>query len=325
MAFEYQESVLIKVRVARKTEAATDVCAFELASLDGHALPGFTAGAHIDVHLANGLIRQYSLCNDPSETHRYRIGVLREVQSRGGSVAMHALAEGDELLISEPRNHFALVDSAQRTLLLAGGIGITPLLAMARALSAQSASFELHYCVREPARAAFREEIETSALGANAHLYYDSAPIDARANLSAIVGVPESGRHLYVCGPAGFIEAVLSIARGLGWPETHLHKEYFAAATPPVSEGGAFRVKLASTGQIVEVGEHQSVIESLEAAGVIVPTSCEQGVCGTCLTRVLAGEPDHRDMYLTDEERAANDQFLPCCSRSKTSELVLDL
>ena len=316
---------MIKVRVVRKIAAATDICAFELAAVDGSALPAFAAGAHIDVQIADGVVRQYSLCNDPRETHRYVIGVLREPQSRGGSVAMHALDEGAELMISEPRNHFPLVHDASRTLLLAGGIGITPLLCMAETLAASGAAFELHYCTREAARAAFRERIEAAHLAADSRLYFDDAPAEARANLAAIIGAPDGGKHLYVCGPAGFIDAVLTTARGLGWAESHLHKEYFAAATPPVIDGGAFRVKLASSGRIVEVGEHQTVVESLAAAGVTIPTSCEQGVCGTCLTRVLSGQPEHRDMYLTDEEREANDQFLPCCSRSKSAELVLDL
>ena len=316
---------MIQVKVVRKITAATDICAFELASADGAALPGFTAGAHIDVHLADGLVRQYSLSNDPRETHRYVIGVLKEPQSRGGSIAMHALAEGDTLFVSEPRNHFPLTPGATSTLLLAGGIGITPLLSMAQTLAAAGAAFELHYCTREPARAAFRERIEAADLAASARVYFDSASPEERADLAAIIGAPDAGRHVYVCGPAGFIDAVLGTARNLGWPETHLHKEYFAAATPPVIDGGVFTVKIASTGQCVEIGEHQSVVESLAAAGITIPTSCEQGVCGTCLTRVLAGQPEHRDMYLTDEERDANDQFLPCCSRSKSAELVLDL
>ncbi|RKP44216.1 PDR/VanB family oxidoreductase [Pararobbsia silviterrae] len=319
------EGRLIEVRVARKSLVATDIAALELVPVDGAALPAFTAGAHIDVHLPGGLVRQYSLCNDPKETHRYVIGVLKEPASRGGSVAVHALGEGDRLTIAEPRNHFALVQGADVSLLLAGGIGITPLLGMAEQLAADAQRFELHYCVREPARAAFRERIEDGPLAAHARLYFDSAPAEARADLRAIIGTPETARHLYVCGPAGFIDAVLSTARALGWAESHLHKEYFAAATPPALDGGAFRVKLASTGQIVEVGAHQTVVESLAAAGVVVPTSCEQGVCGTCLTRVIAGRPDHRDMYLTDEEREANDQFLPCCSRACTPELVIDL
>lgn len=315
----------INVIVARKLHAATDICVFELVTHDGNALPAFTAGAHIDVQIGDGTTRQYSLCNDPRETHRYVIGVLREPQSRGGSIAMHALETGDGLRISAPRNHFALVPDARDSVLLAGGIGITPLLSMAESLHGRSQRFELHYCTREPARAAFREQIEGSSLGPHVRLYFDSDPEDRRANLPAIIGLPNAGRHLYVCGPAGFIDAVLSAARALEWPESHVHKEYFAAATPPQIDGGAFRIRLASTGQVVEVGEHESVVESLAAAGVTIPTSCEQGVCGTCLTRVLSGQPDHRDVYLTDEERAANDQFLPCCSRSRTAELVLDL
>jgi len=314
----------MKLSLINKTEAAADICLFELAAPDGAALPAFSAGAHVDVHLPGGLVRQYSLCNRPGETHRYCLGVLREAASRGGSSAMHALETGALLEVAAPRNLFPLVPDARHSVLLAGGIGITPILAMAEQLRSGGASFELHYCTRSPARTPFRELLAEPGLREHTRVYHDDAPAAQRADLGAIVGTPDDGKHLYVCGPAGFIEAVLSQARAAGWREANLHREYFAAP-PAEAAGGAFQVKLASSGQLVEVGAEQTVVQALAAHGVEVPTSCEQGICGTCLTRVLEGEPDHQDQYLTDEERAANDQFLPCCSRARTPLLVLDL
>lgn len=315
----------MQVRIIHKYDVATDICAFELARPDGSALPAFAAGAHIDVHVGDGLVRQYSLCNRPGELHRYVIAVLREVQSRGGSIAMHALAEGSLLEISEPKNHFPLVEAATHSLLLAGGIGATPILSMAEQLAGSGSSFEMHYCTRDPERAAFRERLTEARFADRVHLYFDSAPADERVNLRALLATPETGKHLYVCGPAGFIGAVLDAAVAAGWDERNLHREYFAAAAQPEAASSDFRVELASSGQVIDVKDSQTVIAALLAAGIDVPTSCEQGVCGTCLTRVLSGEPDHRDVYLTDEERAANDCFLPCCSRSKSPVLVLDL
>jgi len=315
----------MQVRIIRKVDVAADICAFELARPDSSALPAFAAGAHIDVHVGEGLVRQYSLCNLPGDTHRYVIGVLREARSRGGSMAMHALAEGSLLEISEPKNHFPLAEGATHSLLLAGGIGVTPILSMAEHLAASGASFEMHYCTRDTSRAAFRDRLADARFAGRVHLYFDSAPAEERVNLRALLAAPEPGKHLYVCGPAGFIGAVLDTAVAAGWDERNLHREYFAAASQPEAVSDDFQVKLAGSGQVIDVKSGQTVIAALTAAGVDVPTSCEQGVCGTCLTRVLAGEPDHRDVYLTDDERATNDCFLPCCSRSKSPMLVLDL
>lgn len=316
----------MKVRLANKRDVATDICEFELASVDGSALPAFTAGAHIDVHVANGLVRQYSLCNPPGETHRYCVGVLRDPVSRGGSVGMHALAPGAELEISAPRNHFPLADDAQHSILLAGGIGVTPILCMAESLAARNASFEVHYCTREPARTAFRDRFSREGLASRTHFYFDSE--GARADLDAILAQPSGGKHLYVCGPAGFIEAVLARAEAKQWPEGNVHREYFAAPVQADANGEGdrpFQVKLHSSGRVIDVKAGETIVAALAAQGVEVQMSCEQGVCGTCLTRVIDGIPDHRDVYLTDEERAANDQMLPCCSRSKSAMLVLDL
>ncbi|MCU0927922.1 MAG: PDR/VanB family oxidoreductase [Burkholderiaceae bacterium] len=316
----------LQVRVARKVVEALDICSFELVAADGRPLPPFSAGSHVDVQLPNGLTRQYSLANDPTESHRYLIAVLRDAASRGGSAAMHdAVHEGDLLTISAPKNHFPLAHDASRHLLLAGGIGVTPILCMAERLATIGAAFEMHYCTRSRARTAFHGRIHASAFAERVHFHFDDGEAAQRLDPSALLAAPQAGTHLYVCGPKGFIDAVLGTARACGWPEAALHVEYFSADVAPHDGDAPFEVQLASTGRVVVVPRERSVVQALADAGVEVPTSCEQGVCGTCLTRVLAGVPDHRDVYLTPEEQAANDQFTPCCSRAKTPRLVLDL
>ena len=313
------------VRVARKTREAEGICSYELVRADGAPLPSFTAGAHVDVHLPNGLVRQYSLCNAPGEAHRYQIAVLRDAASRGGSQAMHDDVDaGSVLTISAPKNHFPLVDAA-RSLLLAGGIGVTPILAMAETLADNGAAFEMHYCARAPERAAFVERLGAARFAGRVHLHYDSGTEDQRLDLAALLAAPASGAHLYVCGPQGFIDHVLDSARAYGWPTAQLHVEYFGAAAVDTGADQPFDVQLASSGKVVTIPAGRTVLKVLAEQGVEIPYSCEEGVCGTCLTRVLAGVPDHRDLYLTDEERAANDQFAPCCSRARTPLLVLDL
>jgi vanillate O-demethylase ferredoxin subunit len=315
------------VRVARKSEEATDICSLELVSKEGSPLPGFSAGSHVDVHLPGGVVRQYSLCNDPAETHRYLIAVLRDPASRGGSVAVHdAVKEGDELLISAPKNHFALAHEAKRSLLLAGGIGVTPILCMAERLAVMGAEFEMHYATRSRDRTAFVDRIQGSAFAGKVQLHFDDGPPEQRLDLAALLGTPQPGTHLYVCGPKGFMDAVLGTARGAGWGEAQLHWEFFAGGdATPHADDGSFEVQLASSGRVITIAPDKTVTQALAEAGVEILVSCEQGVCGTCLTRVLEGTPDHRDVYLTPEEQAANDQFTPCCSRAKSGRLVLDL
>ena len=321
----------LQVRVVRKAAEAQDIVTLELVAADGKALPPFSAGSHIDVHLpglAGGpsLMRQYSLCNDPQETHRYLIGVLRDPASRGGSQAVHErVQEGDLLTISAPRNHFELAHAAQRSLLLAGGIGVTPLLCMAERLAMTGANFRMHYATRSPVRTAFRGRIAGSSFANRVQFHFDDGDAAQKLNLPQLLAAPEPGTHLYVCGPRGFMDAVLNTARAQGWPEAQLHCEFFSAEVAKSDSDTGFEVRLASTGRIIRVPKDQTVTQALAAAGVEIMVSCEQGVCGTCLTRVLEGVPDHKDSYLTPEEQAANDQFTPCCSRSKTPQLVLDL
>jgi len=317
---------LLSVRVARKSIEAEDICSLELVSADGTPLPAFAAGSHIDVQLPGGPTRQYSLCNDPAETHRYLIAVLRDARSRGGSAAVHERVKvGDTLVISAPKNHFALAHDASSHLLLAGGIGVTPLLCMAERLAHAGADFEMHYCTRSPARTAFRQRIAAAPFASRVAFHFDDGEAAQKLDIAALLAAPRAGRHLYVCGPKGFMDAVLGSARAQGWPQAQIHYEFFGADAAPAAGDGGFEVMLASSGRVIKVAPDRSVVQALAEAGVSVATSCEQGVCGTCLTRVIEGEPDHRDLYLTPQEQAANDQFLPCCSRAKSARLVLDL
>jgi vanillate O-demethylase ferredoxin subunit len=313
------------VRIARKSVEALDICSFELFDPEGRNLPPFSAGSHVDVHVGNGMVRQYSLCNDPTEAHRYLIAVLRDANSRGGSAAMHALDAGQVVRISDPKNHFPLVHEARHSVLLAGGIGITPILCMAERLANIGTSFELHYCTRSKERTAFAARIRGSAFADRVHFHHDDGPEAQKLDAREVLGHPQLDVHAYVCGPTGFMDWVLGTARAAGWPEERVHREYFAAAPIDTSHDGSFEVQLASTGAVIRVAPQKTVAKALAEAGVEVQTLCEEGVCGTCVTRVLEGVPDHRDMYLTPHEHAKGDQFTPCCSRAKSARLVLDL
>lgn len=314
----------IQVRVRARRQEARDICALELEPVAGD-LPARTAGAHVDVFLPNGLVRQYSLHNDPAEAGHYGIAVLREAASRGGSACVHEdVREGDVLFIGVPRNHFPLQEDAPHSVLVAGGIGVTPIIAMADRLARLGAAFRFIYCARTRERAAFRDRLAQSSYAERVHFHYSEEtgrPFDFVEGLRAM----EPGTHLYVCGPLGFIDAVLGAARTLGWPEDRLHWEFFANAGVKAGEQQAFELELVNTGRTLTVAAGQSALEVLQAAGVDIPSSCEQGVCGTCLTPVLGGTPDHRDQFLTPQERSANDCFLPCCSRSLTPRLQVAL
>ncbi|NVZ24603.1 oxidoreductase [Pseudomonas gingeri] len=317
---------MFEVIVVEKRQEAEGVCSFELRREDGQPLPGFTAGAHIDVGVSAGITRQYSLCNSPLERDRYLIGVLHEPMSRGGSRGMHeGIGVGDRLSISAPRNHFPLTAGARKSVLLGGGIGITPMLAMAFQLAHLEAEFELHYCVREPRRAAFLQQIAASAFARSVHLHFDSGERDQWLDVNQVLAAPQADTHLYVCGPKGFMDHVINTAHRLGWPTEQIHREYFAAPVVAHAVDQAFEVELAESGLVLQVPADKSVLEVLCASGIELPASCRQGVCGACMTAVIDGVPDHRDVFMSDKEHALNDQFTPCCSRSKTPRLVLAL
>jgi vanillate monooxygenase ferredoxin subunit len=313
------------VEVRSRKHEADGICSLELVRPHDEPLPAFEPGAHVDVHLGPALVRQYSLCGDPADVHRWRIAVLREPASRGGSAAVHErLHPGAMLQVNAPRNHFPLVD-APRSVLIAGGIGVTPILAMAQALHAGGREFRMHYCARSASRMAFREEIEASPYGGAVRFHVSDGPAGQKFDPERDIGRPDAGTHLYVCGPAGFMDRVLDAARELGWPQAQLHRELFGGSVVATEQDAPFELRLARSGGTCQVPPDRTALQVLQEHGVEIPFSCESGVCGTCVTRVLEGVPDHRDSYLTDAERAANDQFTPCCSRARTPSLVLDL
>lgn len=313
------------VRVKTIRQEAIDIKSFLLVSADATPLPPFTPGAHIDAHV-EGVVRQYSLCNGPDDSEGYLIAVKREADSRGGSRAMHELKEGDELIIGGPRNNFPIDPSARHHVLLAGGIGITPLLSMARHLKAAGASFELHYFTRTEQHTAFRPLLAGADFNEHVMLHCALAPEGLRTYLMDFLSRRSDGAHLYLCGPRPFMELVETIAAANHWAPQSVHLEYFAAH-PAMLAGpqDEFTVRLARSGAIYTVPAGVPITEVLISNGCAIETSCEQGVCGTCLTGVIEGIPDHRDVYLTDKEKNAGDKMLPCVSRAKTPLLVLDL
>jgi vanillate monooxygenase ferredoxin subunit len=315
----------IDVVVAARHEATSRIVVLDLARPDGVGLPPYAAGAHVDVQLglSPGLIRQYSLCGPPGDRSRYRLAVLAETESRGGSQAMHALKTGDRLQISEPRNRFGVSADARRHILVAGGIGVTPLLAMLMELESDGAEYELHYCSRTRADAAFLDDLERHP---RASLHFDDGPDQQRFQVLRDLRQPDAGTVIYVCGPDGFMDFVIHEATEAGWSLDAIHKERFAPteASNIESESSDFTIRLASNGAEYEVGENESVLDVLLENGVDAPHSCQQGICGECIVRVLAGEADHRDDVLTDRERA-DGLFTTCSSRALSPILELDL
>jgi ferredoxin-NADP reductase len=313
----------LRTTVARKWRAGEGIAGFELAPLQGE-LTTFQPGAHIDVHLPNGLVRQYSLVNGPGELQHYVIGVKREPESRGGSACLHdTVREGDVLAISEPRNNFPLRRDAFHTTLIAGGIGITPLLAMAQALHVNRLDFALHYFAQSEDHLAFGDRLETVGDHLTPHLGLDADR--TRAELATILAATAGdGHHIYVCGPAPMLDATREIAADLGWPDEAVHFEYFTN-TNEIDTSSSFDIELARSALTLTVPAGISIVEVLREHGVQMPTSCEQGACGTCVATVLGGEPDHQDVYLNGTERKAGDRIMTCVSRSRSDRLILDL
>lgn len=311
-----------RVRVKRKWQAGADVTGLELAALSGH-LPTFQPGAHIDLHLPNGLVRQYSITNGPGELLSYTIAVKREPDSRGGSQAItDTLRVGDVLAVSEPRNNFPLRRDATRTVLIAGGIGVTPLLSMARTLKRSNLPFEFHVFARSREHVPLADELE--ALGENVTIHLGRGPAETTADVTNLLGAPARAQHLYVCGPGPMLETVRSLATALGWPDEAVHFEYFKNVHE-IDMSTSFAVELARSALSLTVPAGKSILDVMRENGVEAPSSCEQGACGTCLTRVLEGVPDHQDVYLNHTERHSNAAMLTCVSRAKSGRLVLDI
>jgi ferredoxin-NADP reductase/nitrite reductase/ring-hydroxylating ferredoxin subunit len=316
-------ALTLRAVVKRKWQTATGITAFELAGLDGKHLPTFQPGAHIDVNLPNGLSRQYSITNGPGDLLTYTIGVKRELASKGGSEALiETVREGDVLAISEPRNNFPLRRDTIRTVLIAGGIGITPILSMARFLAKSDLPYELHYIVRAEDQIAFRDQIDQ--LGDRVKLHVGQSRETIAATISQTLGQHSFAQHVYICGPGSLLEAVRMTAADLGWPDEAVHYEYFRNDRV-IDDSSAFEVELARSAMTLHVPAGKTTLEVMREAGLQVSSSCEQGACGTCLTGVIEGTPDHQDVYLNASEKRANNCMMTCVSRALTPRLVLDI
>ena len=311
------------VQVADVRAQALDVMSLELRAVGGGQLPPFEPGAHLDVHLPNGLIRQYSLTNDWRERDRYVIGVGRAADSRGGSSFVHSsIRAGAQLTIGGPINNFALDPRAERFLFIAGGIGITPIVAMVRWCAANGKPWRLIYAARSRQRAAFYEDL-TALAGSSAQFHFDDECGQVLDVAEAVAGW-NGGEWIYCCGPAPLMDSVKALTGHL--PQGTVRFEWFTTPeTGEPQESNAFRVRLERIGVEFDIPGHKSILEVLEENGIEHPFSCREGLCGTCLTNVCSGEPDHRDYVLSDEERQSGKMMTICCSRSKSPLLTLDL
>lgn len=318
---------ILQVRLHGITFEAEGISAFEFRPLQGEdaALPAFTAGAHIDIHLPNSLVRSYSIVSSQDERHRYVVAVNRDPSSRGGSVYMHdTLRVGDVVTISEPRNNFPLSEDAAYSVFIGGGIGITPLLCMIRRLESLGRSWHLHYGTRSRRKAAFLDELKVygERVDARLHVKFDDEPGGTLMDVEGIIACSRPDAHFYCCGPVPMLEIFERATAGL--PAERVHLEYFKAREAPAATGG-FEVVLARAGKTLIVEPGKTILDSILDAGIPAAYSCLEGTCATCETAVLEGTPDHRDLVLSKKERESNAVMMICCSGSKSARLVLDL
>ncbi|MDO9504284.1 PDR/VanB family oxidoreductase [Hydrogenophaga sp.] len=303
---------------------AEGTASFELVDPDGRELPPFSAGAHVDVQIPGGPRRSYSLSSSPANRECYRITVRRDPASRGGSAWFHEQARvGMRLEAHGPRNEFELEESATHSVMLAGGIGITPLLTMIGRLNELGRGWSLHYSTRHMAEMAFTWELNRLQAQGDSELHrYATANGGARMDLRGIIASAPAGSHFYCCGPAAMIDGFLDATKAL--PPSHVHYERFSATQAAATDGG-YQLRLMRDGRSLRVVPGRSMLDTLLDAGVDLPYSCTQGICGSCRVNVLHGQPDHRDECLSDEERASNRVVMPCCSGSLGPVLTLDL
>jgi tetrachlorobenzoquinone reductase len=312
--------------VAARYEAA-DVLSFLIRPINGKGDVSIDPGAHIDIHLPNGLMRSYSLSNGTSDQGLYRITVARDPNSRGGSIFMHdGIRIGQMIEVSAPRNNFRLEESAALSTFVAGGIGVTPFVPMITRLNALGRKWRLHYCVRTRPQAALLEELRTLEQTGMGELLvnFDHEPGGGMLDLQMILKSLPEGAHVYCCGPTGMLDAFRTGAKSCGLPENRVHFEYFSGNVSKDLEGG-FRLILQKSGIQLSVKPGETILQAVTNAGVDAPYSCEQGLCGSCATHVISGVPDHRDMMLSDQQRTENNIMMICCSGSKSPELILDL
>jgi phthalate 4,5-dioxygenase reductase subunit len=309
------------LRVTRNDKIADGIHLFELRGSAGQQLPAFTAGAHIAIQVPNGLLRKYSLCNDPAERDRYQVAIKREVNGRGGSSTLiDSVKAGDTLMVAPPVNDFELPQRAQDFLFIAGGIGITPIMAMMREARAQGKRFRLFYCSRSPETTAFLDELSAPEFKDNVVIHYDGGDPANSLDLKSILAERKNREHLYCCGPRPLMEAVRNMTDH--WSSAAVHFEAFSEAETHKASDKPFKVKLARTGEVLDVPTDKTILEVLRAHGLEVPSSCETGTCGTCRTKLLAGIADHRDLVLAEHER--KDNIMICVSRAKSEQIEID-
>ncbi|MCI0466649.1 MAG: PDR/VanB family oxidoreductase [Beijerinckiaceae bacterium] len=319
------DDTLLPVIVAKKTEEAHKMVSFELADPNGADLPAFSAGSHIDVTIPGGIVRQYSLCNSSSERKRYVIGVWNDANSRGGSKALHEKVNaGDILQVGLPRNRFRVPRSTKRAILLARGIGVTPILSIADYLKSQEIPFELHYVYALMSPKSFEGMIKESNFAENTKYYLEAREHNQLLDPAIILSDQPEDTQLFICGVDWWQDPIINTAKQKGFAEERIHVERFTAKVPPAVLDKVFDVKIASSGIVYKVPGDKTVTAFLEEKGVKIPTSCEQGMCGTCKVKVLEGEADHRDKRLTPQQKEEG-YFLACVSRAKSPLLVLDL
>jgi phthalate 4,5-dioxygenase reductase subunit len=310
----------LSLRIARASQETPDIRLFELRVTDGGQLPEFAPGAHISVRAPNGMVRKYSLCNDPAERDRYVIGVLREPQGRGGSMSMvDDLNEGDDILVTPPRNDFPLVKSPAGYTFIAGGIGITPILCMIRHLqSSGGPKFKLYYCTRSKEKTAFFDELSAPEFRGQVVMHHDNGDLGKALDLWPALENPKG--HVYCCGPRGLMDSVRDMTGH--WNTSSVHFEAFSEAEAHKPNDRPFRVRLARSGAVLDVPANRTILETIRTAGYDAPSSCESGSCGTCKTGLLAGEPDHRDLVLGQNECGSH--IMICVSRAKSDEITID-
>lgn len=309
--------------VTKKGPVAEGIVSFELRDPEGGPLAPFTAGAHVTVRVPSGANRNYSLCNDPDETDRYVIAVKRDSAGRGGSVSMtDDVAEGDRIDVSAPRNEFGLSERARSFVFVAGGIGITPILSMMRYLkNTGGPRFKLYYLTRSPETTAFVDELSGAEWKPHVVIHHDHGDLAHAFDFWPVFEKPGSGTHVYCCGPRALMDSVRDMTGH--WPQGSVHFESFGVDQSRAAQNTPFSVKLGRSGRTFEIPKDRSILEILRDNGIRAPSSCESGTCGSCRTTLCAGEADHRDMVLGDDEK--RDHIMICVSRAKSEELVLDL
>ncbi len=312
---------MLPLLVMRNDKIADGIHILEFRDAGGQPLPKFSAGAHIAIQAPNGLLRKYSLCNDPAERDRYLVAIKREANGRGGSCNLiDNTKAGDELMVAPPVNDFGLPPRAQDFLFIAGGIGITPIMAMIREVLRQGKRFRLFYCSRSPETTAFLDELSAPEFKDQVTIHYDQGDPARSLDLKPVLAERKNREHLYCCGPRPLMEAVRAMTDH--WSSTAVHFEAFSEAETHKPTDKPFKLRLARSGEVLDVPTTKTILEVLRDRGLEVPSSCETGTCGTCRTKLVAGEADHRDLVLAEHERA--DTIMICVSRAKSDEITID-